>query len=117
MATTVAMKHKETGIVKNGFFGFSWTSLFFGFFPALFRGDFITFLGGFTITVIVSLVTFGIGALVIAIAWAFMYNKYYTRKLLERGYVFNDVAALNAQAAQALGVVVELPSRISDVQG
>ena len=52
MATKVVMKHKDSGILKNGYFGFSWTTLLFGFFPALFRGDFITFIGGFIIVII-----------------------------------------------------------------
>lgn len=105
MATRIALKHKETGIVKDGFYGFSWTTLFFGFFPALFRSDFITFIGGFVVSVIVALVTFGIGAFFINLIWAFMYNKYYTRKLLERGYVFSGSDGDNAIAASALGVI------------
>lgn len=105
MATVIAMKHKDTGIMKNGYYGFSWTTLFFGFFPALFRGDFITFIGGFVISVIIALVTFGIGAFLIGLVWAFMYNKYFTRKLLERGYVFAGGVGENALAASALGVI------------
>lgn len=105
MATRIALKHKETGIVKDGLYGFSWTTFFFGFFPALFRGDFITFIGGFVISVIIAMVTLGIGALLINLIWAFMYNKYYTRKLLERGYVLAGSDADNALAASALGVV------------
>jgi hypothetical protein len=38
------------------------------------------------------------------IVWAFMYNKYYTRKLIERGFKFNGTAEENNLAAQALGV-------------
>ena len=106
MATRIALTHKETGIMKDGFYGFSWTTLFFGFFPALFRGDFITFLGGFVIMVIVGAATAGVGAVIIAIAWAFMYNKYYTRKLLERGYKFASTEAENARAASVLGIVM-----------
>lgn len=117
MASSVAMRHRESGILKTGYFGFSWTSLFFGFFPALFRGDYITFLGGFTITCIVAVVTFGIGALVIGVVWAFIYNKHYTRKLLERGYIFDDTAAVNMRAAAALGVSSEKTSQLSTVRG
>ena len=106
MATKVAMRHKETGILKDGYFGFSWTTLFFGFFPALFRGDFITFLGGFAITLIIAAVTVGIGAFFVGLVWAFMYNKYYTRRLLERGYEFSDSTVVNRQAAEALGVAM-----------
>jgi hypothetical protein len=106
MATRIVLRHKESGIVKDGFYGFSWTTLFFGFFPALFRGDFITFIGGFVVSVIIALVTFGIGAFFIGLVWAFMYNKYYTRKLLERGYVLAGSDGDNLMAASALGVAV-----------
>ena len=107
MATKVVMKHKDSGILKNGYFGFSWTTLLFGFFPALFRGDFITFIGGFIISVIIALITAGVGALFISLIWAFMYNKYYTRKLLENGFIFADSEGVNGQAAAALGVSIQ----------
>jgi hypothetical protein len=105
MAQRIMMKHKDTGVVKTGFYGFSWTTLFFGFFPALFRGDYITFIGGFVIYLILAIATFGILPLIISIIWAFIYNKYFTTKLLERGYVFNDSEG-NVLAARAkLGIV------------
>lgn len=106
MATRIALKHKDTGILKDGFYGFSWTTLFFGFFPALFRGDFITFIGGFAVTVIIGVLTVGIGAFFVGLAWAFMYNKYYTRKLLERGYILAGSEGDNALAASALGLAM-----------
>jgi hypothetical protein len=106
MATKIAMKHKDSGVMKEGFYGFSWTTLFFGFFPALFRGDFITFIGGFVISVIIGIFTLGIGTLFIGIAWGFMYNKYYTRKLLERGYAFAGTESENTSAAAAIGISV-----------
>lgn len=90
--------------MKEGFYGFSWTTLFFGFIPALFRGDFITFVGGFVISLIIAVFTLGVGALFINLVWAFMYNKYYTRKLLEQGYAFAGSDGDNALAAASLGV-------------
>ncbi len=93
-------------MVKDGFYGFSWTTLIFGFFPALFRGDFITFIGGFVVTVIVAILTLGIGSFFISLVWAFMYNKYYTRKLLERGYALAGSEAENTMAASALGIIL-----------
>ena len=36
-----------------------------------------------------------------------MYNKYYTRKLLENGYIFADSEGVNGQAAAALGVSIQ----------
>ncbi len=105
MATKVVMKHKDSGVLKDGFFGYSWTTLIFGFFPALFRGDYITFIGGFVVSVIIGVFTLGIGTMFVGLVWSFMYNKYYTRKLLEAGYAFHDSEGLNAQAALAVGVV------------
>lgn len=106
MATRIPMKHRDTGIMKDGYYGFSWTTLFFGFFPALFRGDFITFLGAFLVTLVIALLTVGIGAMFVGLIWAFMYNKYYTRRLLERGYQFDGSPGDNAMAASALGVSI-----------
>jgi hypothetical protein len=106
MATRITLRHKESGIVKDGYYGFSWTTLFFGFFPALFRGDFITFIGGFVVSVIIAIMTWGVGIPFIGLIWAFMYNKYYTRRQLERGYVLAGSDGDNAMAASALGVAM-----------
>ncbi|WP_147694706.1 hypothetical protein [Vogesella mureinivorans] len=104
MAKAIKLKNPHTGLTKTGYIGFSWTTFFFGFFPALFRGDFITFIGGFIISIIIALVTAGIGAFFIGIIWAFMYNKYYTRKLIEKGYQLNDTPELNREAASILDI-------------
>ncbi len=90
MAQIVMLKHKDSGLLKKGFVGFSWTTLFFGMFPALFRGDFLTFVGSFVVLAILATPTFGIGAGFGMFVWAFFYNSYYTRKLLEHGYVLDD---------------------------
>ncbi len=104
MATKINMLNPETGLTKTGFHGFSWTTLLFGAFPALFRSDFITFVGVFVVLTIIGIATVGFGIFVAMIVWAFMYNKYYTRKLIERGFKFNGTAEENARAAKALGV-------------
>ncbi|WP_225199259.1 hypothetical protein [Gluconobacter oxydans] len=104
MATAIQMKNESTGIIKNGYYGFSWTTFFFGSFPALFRQDFKTFFGTFAVYVLLGLMTFGIGGFIAGIAWAFMYNKYYTRKLIEQGYKFvGSQDSINAACA-AVGV-------------
>ena len=104
MATRIAMRNPSTGFSKDGFYGFSWTTLFFGGFPALFRGDFLTFLGLFAVMAILAFATMGIGAFVGSIVWAFMYNGFYTRKLVEKGYQFVGTEEEKNAALIALGI-------------
>ena len=98
MAKKVALIHPQTGLIKSGFYGFSWTFLFFGWFVPLFRGELMIALLHFTITVI----TFGIWQII----FAFLYNKQYTSRLLEKGYVLNDTEEVNEAARRKLGIVV-----------
>ncbi len=104
MATQIQLRHPVSGLTKTGFYGFSWTTLFFGTFPALFRGDFITFIGGFIILMIIAFMTFGLGALLAMFIWAFLYNKYYTRKLIESGYQLHPGDPHYDEAKRRLGV-------------
>jgi hypothetical protein len=97
MATTVRLINQQTGIIKKGFFGFSWTTLFFGGLPALFRGDFIMGL----VFIVLQFLTWGISGLILA----FFYNKQYTLKLIENGYTFADTEAVNELASAKLGVI------------
>jgi hypothetical protein len=104
VASVVMLRHKDSGIVRRGYYGFSWTTFFFGFFPALFRGDFITFISAFVVIAILLVTTYGIGASIAMFVWAFFYNRYYTRRLLERGYTFADSEGTVAEAKMRLGV-------------
>lgn len=70
----------EIGQVKIVKEGFSWTTLFFGVFVPLYRGDWKWFL----IMLIVNLFTYGLGSIV----FAFIYNKIYIDDLLAKGYRF-----------------------------
>lgn len=108
MAHPVRLIHKDSGIIKQGYYGFSWTTLFFGSFPALFRCDFLTFVGSIIVYLIIALATAGIGNLVAGLIWAFFYNGYYTRRMLERGYRLDDRADIMATAYAKLKI---LPAR------
>ena len=96
MASVIMMKNPQTGIIKKGFYGFSWTTLFFSGFPALFRGDIKTGV----IVIIANLLTGGLAALI----WAFFYNKSYTLGLIKEGYQFvgDPNAILSAKAKLGL---------------
>lgn len=96
MATVVKMRNPKTGLTKNGVVGFSWTTLFFNGIPALFRGDLIIGIG----LIVAAFFTVGVSGIIAA----FVYNKYYTTKLLENGYEFVDVPAKVAIAKQKLGI-------------
>lgn len=102
MAEAVKMINNSTGISKTGFHGFSWTTFFFGPFPALFRADYLTFIGYFAVAVIFAAMTAGLSWLPMCIIWAFIYNGFYTKKLLEKGYTFNDTPECVNAAIAAL---------------
>ena len=64
--------------IKKVPLGFSWTTFFFGGFPALFRGDYNVGI----IVIIANAVTYGVTGLVMA----FIYNKMYAKALFAKGY-------------------------------
>ena len=74
---TITFKNKA-GSVKDAPVGFSWTTFFFGFFPALIRGDWLWAL----IMFLIYWPTLGISALV----FSFIYNRLYIQGLLKQGY-------------------------------
>ncbi|MEA3536556.1 hypothetical protein [Rhizobium sp. CC-YZS058] len=103
MATAVLLKHPTTGVQKPGYYGFSWTSFFFGGFPALFRGDVAIGFGMLALGFVAGLIGIGFGWFIVSTIWAFLYNKIYTTRLLEAGYKLADVPERNKAAQLALG--------------
>ncbi|WP_139992268.1 DUF2628 domain-containing protein [Paenibacillus paridis] len=74
------------GGLKEVKIGFSWTTFFFGFFPALFRGDLKWAAIMFVAATAVGVFTLGFGAWLPGIIFSFIYNKMYVKELLEKGY-------------------------------
>ena len=68
----------DVGMIKECKVGFSWTTFFFGIFPALFRGDWKWALIQFGC----SMITFGLSTWV----FCFLYDKLYINDLVEKGY-------------------------------
>lgn len=89
MARQVIMKH-DAGVVKTAYEGWSWTVFFFGFWPALFRGDFKWFGIGFFITVINSIAIFFVIGIFTTLIWWFLfaakYNEWHMNDLLLAGF-------------------------------
>ena len=75
----------EYGMIKEAKAGFGWTTMFFGFFVALLRGDLkwamIMFVVNFTLVAL-----FGPVGPLLWLIWGFIYNKAYIRELYEKGY-------------------------------
>ena len=79
---SIRLKNKYTGVVVAAPWGFSWTSLFFGPFVPLLRSDVKWAVLGFVIVAI----TAGLGWFVMP----FVYNKFYIKELIEKGYIPAD---------------------------
>ena len=99
MAKTVMLKHPQTGILKKGFYGYSWTTLFFSGFPPTFRGDIFMGLAVILLTMITGWL--------FPIIWGFFYNKRYTLGLLEQGYEFFDDNTKVLEAKEKLSIAVQ----------
>ena len=85
----------QNGLSKNVKVGFSWTTFFFGFLPALFRGDSKWAAIMLISELVVGSFTFGIGATIIGIIFSFIYNKIYIKDLIEKGYAPSTEEAKN----------------------
>jgi len=92
LATVVWLRHPATGDEKVAYEGYSWTSLCFGAFPALLRGDLVTGLA-----VLLGIIALGLAAYsvdiptwastgVVSGIWGFVYNDLHRQKLLRAGY-------------------------------
>ena len=79
MATRITMENINTREIKETVVGFSWTTLFFGIFVPLLRGD----IKWFFVILILAFFTFGLSWFVIP----FIYNKLYVKELVSKGYI------------------------------
>jgi hypothetical protein len=102
MATEVRLRNPTTGEEALGYKGYSWTTLCFGAFPTLLRGDIL--LG---LAVFFAMLVLGFGALaaglptwlasgVVGGVWGFLYNDIHLDRLRRAGY---EVMAEPATAA------------------
>jgi hypothetical protein len=96
MAKAVMLQHPVNGLIKKGYYGFSWTYLFFGWFVPLFRGE----LGVAALHLLFSVITFGFWQLIVA----FLYNRQYMTRMLEKGYKLHDNEEVMAAARLKLGI-------------
>ncbi|KOR33122.1 hypothetical protein TI05_02980 [Achromatium sp. WMS3] len=94
---SIIFENPNTGFMKTAPVGYSWTTLFFGPFPALSRGDWKWGL------IITALLIPGAGVGTCA-AFALTYNKLYIKDLISAGYKAKSITNGNMDyAAVKLG--------------
>lgn len=97
--TSIMFENPHTGRIKEAPVGFSWTAFFFGFFPALFRGDW----KWAVIMLILALITFSLSGLV----FMFIYNRLYIKDLVGAGYKAKSIASGDMDFAERkLGILL-----------
>jgi hypothetical protein len=96
MATSISIKHTQSGMIKNGLYGFSWTYLFFGWFVPLFRGE----LGVAVFHIIFTVITFGLWQFIVC----FLYNKQYMTRMITNGWELAGNNDENMKAKAALNM-------------
>ncbi|MDB4025926.1 hypothetical protein N9505_00845 [Candidatus Thioglobus sp.] len=96
MATKINIKHTQSGMVKTGFYGYSWTYLIFGWFVPLFRGE----LGVGALHLLFTIVTGGIWQIIVS----FLYNKQYMTRMLTNGWVLDGSYSDKVLAGTSLGI-------------
>ena len=74
--------HESSGIAKDGYIGFSWTYLLFGWFVPVFRGE----VGVGLIHLAITFVSFGLSQLI----FPFLYNRQYMNRMLTSGWVLDS---------------------------
>ena len=96
MATSIRLKHKESGLIKTGKYGFSWTYLFFGWFVPLVRGE----IEIAALHLLFTFFSFGIFQIIMS----FLYNKQYMIRMLTSGWELADNDYENKRAKFHLGI-------------
>ena len=96
MATSISIKHTQSGMIKNGFYGFSWTYLIFGWFVPLFRGE----LAVAAFHLVFTVITFGLWQIIVC----FIYNKQYMTRMITNGWELAGNNDENMKAKAALHI-------------
>lgn len=112
----IVFKNPTYGTVKRAPVGFSWTTVCFGFWPALLRGDFKWFGIQLGIGLTVAIFTLGFGVPVAFIVFGFIYNKLYIKELVKSGYCVEKLESertLDQLSAEIETALTTLPSQQS----
>lgn len=92
----ILLRHMESGLTKNGYVGFCWTYLIFGWIVPVVRGE--IWIG--VLHMILTAISLGLFQIIMP----FLYNKQYTSRLLTSGWVLADIQEKNELARRKLGI-------------
>jgi hypothetical protein len=95
----VRIIHTESGLVKTGYVGYSWTYLVFGWFVPVMRGE----IGIGALHFFLTLVSLGLSQLI----FPFLYNRQYMGRMLTSGWRL-DAADINYELAKRVLYVRDL---------
>ena len=92
----VRIVHGDSGLVKTGYIGYSWTYLIFGWFVPFIRGE----LGISLLHLVITVVSAGLSQLI----FPFIYNRQYMNRMLTSGWRRDPSDANYELAKQVLGI-------------
>jgi hypothetical protein len=92
----VRIIHTDSGLVKTGYIGYSWTYLVFGWFVPVMRGE----IGIGALHFLLTMVSLGLSQLI----FPFLYNRQYMGRMLTSGWRLDSTDANSAQAKRVLDV-------------
>jgi hypothetical protein len=94
----VRIIHTVSGIAKDGYIGFSWTYLLFGWFVPLIRGE----IGIGVLHLVITFVSFGLSQLI----FPFLYNRQYMNRMLTSGWALDTNDPFYELAREKLHIVI-----------
>ena len=94
----VRIIHEASGIAKDGYVGFSWTYLLFGWFVPVIRGE----VGVGLIHLVITFVSFGLSQLI----FPFLYNRQFMNRMLTSGWTLDSADPNYELARQKLNIVL-----------
>ena len=92
----VRILHRESGLVKTGYIGYSWTYLLFGWFVPLVRGE----LAVAVLHLVITVFSAGISQLI----FPFIFNRQYMQRMLTAGWYLDSLDANYELAQRTLGI-------------
>lgn len=113
MGKRIKMYNPKTGKSKNGFIGFTWPILFLAWIPMFARGDIRSGLELIAVQLGCLAIqscgfqSFYLIFIVIQVMVSISYNNYYTKRLIGKGFLFNDTDVLNGIGAKTVGISVK----------